>query len=167
MLNRALSFSLGQVFLKQKHLFHLQWGNFGVTELNAQSHLISCPQTAASLKRPTCRWDLWGGWGSFLGNRLKVGSGPQFWRCLLVDLSALEEVSPLLCAPLALFLYWISCDLTQKSQYSITSGADLGQDPGFAGAASPALGEGIKSLLMSDYTITCLQGNVLFTNSIN
>lgn len=49
----------------------------------------------------------------------------------------------------------------------VTTRAPLGWDPGFAAAASPVSGEGIKLPVMSDYTITCLQWNLLFTNSMN
>jgi len=49
----------------------------------------------------------------------------------------------------------------------MTTGARLGQVPGLDGAASPAPGEGRKLPIMNDYTITCLQGNLLFTNPIN
>lgn len=49
----------------------------------------------------------------------------------------------------------------------VTTRAPLGWDPGFAGAASPISGEGIKLPVMSNYTVTCLQGNLLFTNSMN
>lgn len=71
------------------------------------------------------------------------------------------------CSRVSVFVLDLLQSITQKAQYLITRDACLGQDPGFAGAASPAPGEGRKLLIMNDYKITCLQGNLLFTNPIN